>query len=263
MTTAAARLSRGAESCANATVIQYENKAYAGSTATATGRPGTEDPALNISIASLPECSGNNTITRIENSIWYSFQTIDTFCFANQIAIKLNNISCQSVTGSGSGIQFVLYELSTCQQGINWGNPIYCADKLLTGDSVIINSLLKENTTYYLMIDGFSGQNCNFDITLENSDTSGCTLLNSQPYAIEPNIQVYPNPTFGDIFVQYEPSYNEFFNFKLYDIRGKLLMQEQNVSNAQVLSIGDIKKGVYILELEIGSKFYYHKLQKI
>lgn len=263
MTTAAARLSRGAESCANATVIQYENKAYAGSTATATGRPGTEDPALNLSIASLPECSGNNTITRIENSIWYSFQTIDTFCFANQIAIKLNNISCQSVTGSGSGIQFVLYELSTCQQGINWGNPIYCADKLLTGDSVIINSLLKENTTYYLMIDGFSGQNCNFDITLENSDTSGCTLLNSQPYAIEPNIQVYPNPTFGDIFVQYEQSYNEFFNYKLYDIRGKLLMQEQNVSNAQVLSIGDIKKGIYILELEIGSKFYYHKLQKI
>ena len=117
----------------------------------------------------------------------------------------------------------VLYERSDCASGINWGTPVYCADKLLNGDSVIINSLLNEQTSYYLMIDGFSGQNCNFDIVLENKDTSGCVILNNPELSELGHIQIYPNPAEDRLYVHIQlNSYDEAY-LNLYNVNGQLI----------------------------------------
>jgi hypothetical protein len=177
--TGAARLAYGAEDCSNATFVGQTGKDYAGSTSLATGSPGSNDPALNISIGSLPECSGANTITRLENSIWYRFITPDALCIPSSFNIDLNNISCSGEGTGGSGIQFVLYEVDNCQSGATWPAPIYCADKLVNGSSVDIKNILKPSQNYYLMVDGFAGQNCNLDLRFSvttNGNPNSCFL---------------------------------------------------------------------------------------
>ena len=95
-----------------------------------------------------------------------------------------------------SGVQFILYEQSSCQQGSQWGAPIYCADKLINGDSVVITQLLQPSTTYYLLIDGFAGQHCNFDITLTNSGMQDCIVLPTQENELSIHrLNVFPIPS--------------------------------------------------------------------
>lgn len=179
LSTGAARLAFGAENCTNATLVGQTDKDYAGSTTLATGTPGSFDPSLDITLASLPECSGSNAITRLENSIWYRFITPDALCIPTSFNIDLNNISCRGEGIGGSGLQFVLYEVDNCQSGAAWPVPVYCADKLVSGSSVDIKDILKPSQNYYLMIDGFTGQHCNFDIRFSvttNGDPNSCFL---------------------------------------------------------------------------------------
>ncbi|MEM7036907.1 MAG: CUB domain-containing protein, partial [Bacteroidota bacterium] len=175
ITSGQARLPYGSDNCATATLINVGGIPYAGSTTLADGRPNAADPPLNIELLSLPECSGANAITRLENTIWYRFSTPSTICSASQIDIALENISCQNSIPGGNGAQFTIYESATCQTGASWGNPVYCSDKLLSSFPVNIASLLNPSSTYYIMIDGFAGQHCNLDLIL-TGDLSGCIL---------------------------------------------------------------------------------------
>ncbi len=176
ITTAAPRLPFGGATCSTATPITASGEFYAGSTALHTGTPSSDDPSLHISLANLPECSGANAITRLENTSWYQFTTPTTACVVQDMKIRFDNISCQSENSGGSGVQFVLYQANQCAVGTQWGQPLYCADKLLTGDSIDIRGLLQPNTSYYIMIDGFTGQNCNFDIKLDLTGGNNCSL---------------------------------------------------------------------------------------
>ncbi|MCB9232969.1 MAG: T9SS type A sorting domain-containing protein [Bacteroidia bacterium] len=175
MTSGAARKAFGTDHCADAPLITQANVPYAGSTTLATGKPNAEDPPLNISLISLTECSGANTITRLENSIWYKFTTPSSTCTSTQINFTLSNISCQNSIPGGNGAQFMLYEAAGCQTGGGWGAPIYCADKLLDSVPVNVAGLLSPSMDYYILIDGFAGQHCNFDLTL-TGDIEGCIL---------------------------------------------------------------------------------------
>lgn len=175
--TGEARRPYGAEDCANATLISTIGGTYAGTTMTATARPGNPDPSLNIAIGSLPECSGANSITRLENTVWYRFSMPDISCDASSINIRLDNISCQSQVPNGSGVQLVLYEFDACQSGAAWGTALYCADKLINGSSVDIAPYVSANKNYFLMIDGFAGQHCNFDLRMESLGGTGIPCL--------------------------------------------------------------------------------------
>ncbi len=256
----------GSDDCAQATPIVLENTAYAGSTMLATGIPGTDDPMPTITLASLAECSGSNAITNIENTIWYKFTTLDTFCVTNQIAIKLDNISCQSVPSSGSGVQFVLYELSSCQTASGWGSPIYCADKLLSGDSVLIASLLKPNTSYYIMIDGFAGQHCNFDIQVVNSDTSSCLITPShQAHAPNYRLQVYPNPARNWIHFQMRINSTNVYQLQVFDLRGsEIIKMNGNMEEGldERLNIEALPVGVYVYSLVAEKQQFTGKFDK-
>lgn len=165
----------GSDSCGTATLINEAGVAYAGSTTLAKGLPGNPDPPLNISLASLPECSGSNTITRLENTIWYTFSTPSTICPSSQIDLQLENIACQNSIPAGNGAQLMIYESLSCQSGSAWGQPIYCSDKLLQSFPVNIAGLLQPSQTYYVLIDGFAGQHCNLDLIL-TGDINGCIL---------------------------------------------------------------------------------------
>lgn len=268
MTTGKARKAYGADDCMVATAILEENTTYAGSTMLATGLPNSADPSLTISLASLPECSGANAITRLENTVWYTFTTVDTFCIANQIAVRLDNISCQSTSGSGSGVQFVLYEINACQNGSSWGSPIYCADKLFSGDSVIITSLLQPSTTYYMMIDGFTGQHCNFDIMLENKDSTACFFTGINATVLNKGwFRAYPNPTTSVLNLEYHQAEQGKAILQIMDVTGRLLQQEelfiQDNHWTHQLNVGSLPQGMYIYQLKTATQQQVGKFNKL
>lgn len=173
--TGAPRRAYGTDACSAATLINTANQPYAGSTTLAIGRPNAEDPPLHIDLASLPQCTGANAITRLENTIWYRFSTPSTLCPTAQIDLSLENIACQNSIPGGNGAQFVLYESNACATGAAWGTPIYCSDKLLQSAPINIAGLLQPSRTYYILIDGFAGQHCNLDLIL-TGDITGCIL---------------------------------------------------------------------------------------
>lgn len=175
ITSGPARKNYGSNDCSAATLINASGVAYAGSTTIATGKPSTQDPNLNIQLLSLPQCSGANAITRLENTIWYKFSTPSTICVNSQIDMQLDNISCQNSIPGGNGAQIAIYQVNSCQTGAFWGNPVYCADKMLQSAPINIASLLQPSQTYYVMIDGFAGQHCNLDLWL-TGDLNGCIL---------------------------------------------------------------------------------------
>ena len=257
----------GSDDCAQATLIEYENTSYAGSTMLATGLPDVSDPIPPIAMASLPECSGANAITQIENSIWYTFTTIDTFCVANQIAIKLDNISCQSMTNNGSGLQFVLYEVSTCQNGLTWGNPIYCADKLINGDSVLLAQLIQPNTTYYILIDGFAGQHCNFDLQVVNNDPNGCLITKQDALnTTENQLQVFPNPAQNWIRFRMDAGLNSHYQLQIFDSRGRAIMTKNGHLNEGLddrWNIAALPAGIYIYRCLTDTHQFTGKFEKI
>jgi spore germination protein YaaH len=269
ITTGQARLDYAADDCAAATTITAENTSYAGSTMLATGQPSGSDPALNISLASLPECSGANTITRLENTVWFTFTTVDTFCVADQVAVRLDNISCQSISNNGSGVQFVLYETGSCPSGGLWGQPLYCADKLTNGDSVVITSLLQPSTSYYIMLDGFSGQHCNFDLRLENKDSSNCSIITDivQQQLSVSYFKAFPNPTTGFLNFEYINAPQGNASIKITDVSGRLIQQISTRIYSKnweySVDVSALPKGFYIYSIETQREVKAGKFQKI
>jgi PKD repeat protein len=129
-------------------------------------------------------------ITRLENTIWYKLVTPAGMCLASDPIIQVNYVNCQNYSSSGSGtnagngIQFVLWEMTPNGGNINFtgegdtwdnnnngtavgnNNMVYCEDKITAGEYINM-PCLKANTTYYIMVDGFTGQHCFFDMYVD------------------------------------------------------------------------------------------------
>ena len=156
--------------------------------------------------------------------------------------------------------------MTSCQNGQSWGSPIYCADKLLNGDSVVINNLLTENTTYYLMLDGFSGQNCNFDLQLENKDTTGCLLLSEEVVHVNyKQLRIYPNPTAQFLNIHMEGIGSQRTEIDIFDVSGRKVSQEtsQKDDSTVYIDVSHLKAGIYVVKVKMGELYYFEKFQKL
>lgn len=149
----------GADDCANATNITQFDTPFSGSNVNATGYPNASDPSLGISIPGLAECSGSASITRLENTIWYQFQTGND----TDYSLDFSDMTCHQESNSGAGIQLAVFEANSCQSGSSWGTPVYCNDFIQTGDLISLQAYLQANSNYYIMFDGFAGQHCYFN----------------------------------------------------------------------------------------------------
>jgi hypothetical protein len=72
---------------------------------------------------------------------------------------------------------------------------------------------------------------------------------------------IYPNPS-SDIFnIRRVRGNNEEMNVKVYDIMGKLIRQDKNITDANYkLNMAGISKGIYFLQVNIENKFLVKKL---
>jgi uncharacterized repeat protein (TIGR01451 family) len=141
-------------------------------------------------------------ITRLENTIWYKFVTPVNMCLANDPIIQLDYVNCQNFSSAesgvnnGNGVQIMIWRMTAGAGNVNftgdgdgWDNNyngtsvgnntlVYCEDKITAGEYLGLACLLA-NTTYYIMIDGFTGQHCYFDLYLDvfSADITAAPVL--------------------------------------------------------------------------------------
>ncbi|MCR9174067.1 MAG: T9SS type A sorting domain-containing protein, partial [bacterium] len=149
MTTTAATWQNCNDYCSNATQLGIGSTTIS-QTSNATTSPGI-DP--------LFPC-GNPTL---ENTVWYFFQTDST---GGQVELQITNTTC---TPSSNGIQVSINQITgaPCDTA-NYTN-VYCANQGNTNDLIWGPVTLPPNTLYYITIDGYAGNDCDFDITLLGS----------------------------------------------------------------------------------------------
>ncbi len=153
----------GNDACATATVVQ-QNEIHAGYNINMFGdADATEPPVYAGDFVGCVDAS----ITVLENTFWYMFTVPMDVCPDVPAEVLITNVSCQNYN-PGVGIQVALYETATC---IAPGSPAsvwegvkqYCEDAVVTGETLSFPTLTP-GSTYYIMIDGFTGQHCNWDI---------------------------------------------------------------------------------------------------
>ncbi len=131
--------------CDNPAIHLSPGSGYTGST---TGY--TDDSPANVE----PVFCGS-----IENNQWFTFTATNTS--------HSFNIRCDGGPGCTSGIQAEVYEVTTSPGGCctnfisvsNCWNPSSCTNSTVTATGLTVGN------TYYLMIDGFGGDECDFTIT--------------------------------------------------------------------------------------------------
>ena len=81
----------------------------------------------------------------------------------------------------------------------------------------------------------------------------GLTNLNGQE-----DFFIFPNPSDGIISINNISS--QKINIKVFNTTGELKYKEQNISSE--IDLSNLSNGIYILEIEINSQFYYERLIK-
>ena len=84
--------------------------------------------------------------------------------------------------------------------------------------------------------------------------------MNEIIYDKQSNITIYPNPTTGVVNVNIGEAFNGEANILLFDIQGRILL-EQKMNTAQTtLNIEGFNKGMYVLNVSVQGKTYVNKL---
>jgi hypothetical protein len=133
--------------CSNATVLG-QGTTTASQTSNATINPGV-DPSFN-------GCG----FPTLENTVWFQYTTDSV---GGDVSIFFENTVCSP---SANGIQVSIDQLI--------GNPCDSADYINVfcespdnTDTIVWDAFaLSPNTTYYITVDGFAGNNCDFDIRI-------------------------------------------------------------------------------------------------
>jgi|LSQX01.2.fsa_nt_gb hypothetical protein len=78
----------------------------------------------------------------------------------------------------------------------------------------------------------------------------------------EHSFKVFPNPTFGLVNIEAEPSSNSSFSIQLFDLNGRLLISERNIRINKHLDLRDFNRGTYLLILQVEGKNSIYKIIK-
>lgn len=140
--------------------------------------------------------------------------------FACYFAMIQDHYNCDEVTG----VWYALADLYATR---------FTANKIPNG----------EFYTQYQNIKQFVNSNCN----LSSSDNNYSELT--------PPIHLYPNPTNGILFVEYDNSLGNNYSFKLYNMFGQEILIVPHVQGNRIeLNLEILPSGVYFIEFYSGSQ---------
>jgi hypothetical protein len=116
-----------------------------------------------------------------------------------------------------------------------------------------------ETTDNHLLVIGkaFTGFETGADAWLLKLDSNGCLEPGCLEVGIneaeqEMGITIYPNPTQDRLFIKLESSQKKPLNFSLYNLQGKLIIQEQLVAEYESFDLSNLVSGVYLVNIVDG-----------
>ena len=141
-------------------------------------------------------------------------------------------------------------------------NGILLSSNYATGNQWYYNDTLIVGSTG--QTDSLHGPGLYKDVV---NDSVGCSLV-SNVYTYTPGndigLVVLPNPNHGAFYVQFYQSTQANVGMRVLNINGKLLYQSQNQnfkgSYSQLINLGAVSAGVYVMQLEVGDKKYVQKV---
>lgn len=95
----------------------------------------------------------------------------------------------------------------------------------------------------------------------DKSDTVTYTLVNIKPIDfVASNINIFPNPTKNIIHME---STVNIGNIIIYDNMGRLVKEEFVPNTSGVIQLGDLPRGLYILNVYVDGRRYYYKIVRM
>ena len=183
---------------------------------------------------------------------------------SSMLTISTSGNYCVTATDSSGCVSTacidVLFVDSTALNPVTLPNP----PLICLGDSVVIevnNSFINYwwNTANFNDINQhrvvvFPAQD--FIYVVEAIDSNGCeskeeievfvdTCVTTVAEKVNMKIDIYPNPTNGDLFINLPFGIN--FSLEVYDITGGHLVYKRSIANDFVLESGILEKGIYLL----------------
>jgi gliding motility-associated-like protein len=204
---------------------------------------------------SVPNLSGVSCFTS-ENSIFFSFTTIDTSLVSGQVFgsgseanIDIQNITCAGDSTFGNSISIAIFESTAATDlcdGSTYPIPELCIDSTSASSLYILDNL-QPATTYYIMIDGdnnglivTNAAECSFDLNISGNSVE--YNLNARP----PIQTIIPGET---------AIFNSTEGFESYLWSGEALSSE-NTSNTSASPSTVDETYTYTLEAELDGCTY-------
>ena len=88
-----------------------------------------------------------------------------------------------------------------------------------------------------------------------DTEWQDCQPLSSEKPVDEPSVVLYPNPTSDMLFWD-----GQFESMKIYDIQGKIVLEQNQAMTIQSISINKLESGFYTVVIEKQGKSYSQKL---
>jgi hypothetical protein len=75
------------------------------------------------------------------------------------------------------------------------------------------------------------------------------------------NFSITPNPTKGDIHVNWDNNYTNI-KYQIYDVLGKLVSEKQILNKGETISLGSLNYGFYFLKISTENSIQTIKIVK-
>lgn len=191
---------------------------------------------------------GINTAVGIDNSVWFTYTPP-----SNGMATFS---TCHHQTNFDTNL-----EIFTATDCADFGSFVSIAavdDACGNLKSKIELNNLEAGLTYYIMVDGYSGEAGKFGLDVEFEPLSSAY---EQNFAGE--FKVFPNPSHGAIQISIATEgFDPQASLSLHDMTGRQIMVQEATIGTQMMGLQHLPAGIYLLELRNGNTFATRKVIK-
>ncbi len=187
---------------------------------------------------------GCDSLTTIDLSVLHSTDSVLSF-------IECDNVIINGITYNSTGT-YIQQELNSmgCDSTLTLDVSILESTSesiQLTGlDSLIVNDVTYYQSGDYIQL--FTNNvGCdsilNIEVHLDHTGLSSLHLLNE--------FTIFPNPVSSELHI--ETTYNQKYEFVLYDSKGKSLVSKNEINGGTIISMDPFESGIYFLVIQVAN----------